>query len=195
MARPPRPLLVLLLAAPLPGCVLLFPEHTDPASVQRRFEEERLKPPDDGPQKRFVFQGEIRDFATFRLEPAAILEFWSERPGYAPDVALDGRGGYTARVDACRRTLADEGRPTAGEVAADVVNELLMRIPARSSASCSEWIGKFGLRARLGDRCSFAVSDEPPPASGGSLVLWLHDCQEPAREAHHWRQLRGNAGR
>jgi len=190
MVSPPPSLLVVLLATLLPGCVLLFPDRMDPASVQQRFDEERWRPPDDGPKKRFVFHGEIRDFASFRLEPAAVLEFWSERPGYTPDVALDAQGGFTARVDACRRTVADEGRPTASAVAVEVVGEALMRIPPTSIGSCTQWIGKFGLRARLGDRCSFALSDSTPPADGGSTVLWLLDCPEPVREAHTWRQLR-----
>ena len=48
-----------------------------PGSVAR-------SPPD---VKARAYTGEIRDFATFPLEPAAELEFWSDLPDYAPAAA------------------------------------------------------------------------------------------------------------
>ncbi len=150
------------------GCGLYLNRDPEPI-VQGRLP----APAEEDPQTTFAFAGEVRDFATFRPEPEAVIEFWSEHPSYTPTVKRDGRGGFSIRMEACRRPAT-----TATRIAASVL--------VGGPPGCPEPIGRWGLRARDGDRCSFAI-DASTPAGRAPLVLWLRDCAG-TRGEHAWRR-------
>jgi hypothetical protein len=153
------------------GCILI------PAPTPEEWASQQTHTPRDDPPRARVFVGEIRDHATFALEPAAMLEFWSEDPTYLPVAQLDGLGRYSVRVDVCRQ---DAG------LAEQVANDLVFHEPK----TCLRWIGRFQIRARLGTRCSL-----PEPADLGSkvenpLVLWLGECHDLGRGGRSWHAVK-----
>jgi len=167
-----RSLLRSTLLAALPllcACSALFANGPDPIVAGKLPD----PPVEHEPPRSIAYSGEIRDFATFRLEPGAVLEFWSDLPGYAPTAAFDGHGGFSIRVDACQR------RATVGE---GLASALILPYPMQ----CAAWIGRFGLRARLGAKCSLSADDELAVAPGRPLVLWLRECESLSRGEHPW---------
>lgn len=131
------------------------------------------------PPRAVALSGEIRDFATFRPEPDAIIEFWSENRSAAPEAKVDAKGRFSLRVDTCRKAEPAEAQPGGGGIPPD----------------CRSWIGRFYVRARLGGRCSLAVPDDGQ-GGGADLVLWLRPCEGTGSEARSWRPARmvGEAG-
>jgi hypothetical protein len=121
--------------------------------------------PQEEPPHTLLVEGEIRDFLSFRAEPSAAIETWSDDPGYAPKATIDERGQFSLRIDVCRRE-ATVGQRIAGN--------LLFG----SSDGCARWLGHFRFRARLGDRCSLSYQADTLPKEGGPLVLWLRPCAE-----------------
>jgi len=151
------------------GCGVLLSDPPEPIVAHKLPE-----PPRDDVPKSWVYAGEIRDHASLRLEPQARIEYWSEDPDYAPSVKLDGRGGFSVRVDACKRV-------------ASATEELFDGILFAEHSTCRKWIGRLAVRARLGRRCSLPIGDgQPPTLVRDTLVLWLIDC-EPLRDAKAWR--------
>lgn len=129
---------------------------------------------DPGPPLARAFGGEIRDFATFKLEPGATLEFWSDDPTYRPTARLDGEGRFSIRIDTC---LAAPG------VADQAASAVFLARPL----ACMNWIGRFAIRARLGGRCSLPEPDPGRKAGDGPTVLWLRECTAGGRGGHPWR--------
>jgi hypothetical protein len=174
--RRPPPLPITLLALSATGCGLLVHGKDDPASVQQRFEEERSRPPD--PPSAYVFQGEIRDFATLRLEPTAMLEFWSDASSYTPEAELDGGGRFSVFVETC---LNGPAPVSLGEALFLAVGDAIFFPPSwhLEQATCGRWISHFGIRARAEDR---------------PVVLWLRDCREPLRGGRAWRPMPVSGG-
>jgi hypothetical protein len=159
-------------ALTLTGCGLVFAQQSpEEAAIWRDYLV------DDPPPRLFVFAGEIRDFATYRLEPSAGLEFWSEDPEYRPVAELDGQGRYTLRVDACRRDA------TFGDMVAETVL-------IGDNINCTRWIGKFAFRARQGTRCSASHRSDEETGRRDPRVLWLLDCQESGGRGHAWRPVK-----
>jgi hypothetical protein len=122
-------------------------------------------PPQQDPPHALLVEGEIRDFLSFRVEPRAVIETWTDDPEYAPKASIDERGQFSLRFDICRREA------TFGERAA---SNLLVG----SSDGCARWLGEFHFRARLGDRCSLTYGADSLPKERGPLVLWLRPCTE-----------------
>jgi hypothetical protein len=159
-------------ALALTGCGLALPrESPQEAAIRRNYHL------DDPPPRLFVFAGEIRDFATFRLEPGAGLEFWSEDSEYLPVAELDGQGRYVLRVEACRQDA------TFGAMVAE-------KVIFGDNINCTRWIGQFAFRARQGTRCS--VSHRSDAKTGGTEppVLWLLDCQGSVSRSRAWRPVK-----
>lgn len=173
------PLRVARLAVPgaaalvLSGCGLLLSQHETPkeAAIRREY---RL---DEPPPRIHVFVGEIRDFATYRLERAAGLEFWSEDPGYVPIGELDGQGRFVLRVEACRQDA------TFGDM-------LIEKVVVGDDITCTRWIGQFAFRARQGARCSVPQGDGARAGDQGPLVLWLLDCHDGGSGGRAWRPVK-----
>jgi hypothetical protein len=150
----------------LPGCGIVLQNLGSPG-------EEEITPgvlpsqPDPEPPGSVVVGGEIRDLVSFRLEPGATIETWSEDPGYAPRAVVTEDGAYSLRVDLCR------ARASFGEAIA-------MSILIGDTSTCSRWISRFRFRARLGTRCSVAYGEEVL-AEAGPVALWLRECSEEER--------------
>lgn len=125
------------------------------------------------PPHAVALSGEILDYATFRPEPHAAIEFWSENLSAVPEVKVDARGRFSLRVDTCRRDEAAPGRDGDGA----------------PPPGCRAWIGRFQARARLGGRCSLPVPDDGQ-GGGDGLVLWLRPCEETGASARTWRPAR-----
>ncbi len=161
-------------ALALTGCGVLLAQQDTPeeAAIRRDYHV------DDPPPRLHVFVGEIRDFATYRLEPAAGLEFWSEDPDYVPTGELDGQGRFVLRVEACRRDA------TFGDMLAE-------KIVIGDDITCTRWIGQFAFRARQGARCSPSHPDGARTGGQQSpLVLWLADCRDGPSHGRAWRPVK-----
>jgi hypothetical protein len=163
-ARPPRLALLAVPVALASGCGLL--------GGYRTLEERQWDPPPE--PLAFTFQGEIRDFATMRTEPEARIEFWSDEPDYLPIATVTPDGSYSVLVDRCRRKLT-------------LVEQLAVSFLVTDPGTCAVPINRFGLRARLGDRCSFAIEYGGPGWEKRPDTLWLHPCRSPTRAIHPWR--------
>jgi hypothetical protein len=122
-------------------------------------------PPQKEPPHALLVEGEIRDFLSFRAEPRAVIETWTDEPDYAPKAIIDERGQFSLRIDVCRRET------TVGE-------QIALNLLVGSSDGCARWLGQFRFRARLGDRCSLTYGPETLPKERGPLVLWLRPCAE-----------------
>lgn len=157
-------------ALPLAGCGLLLNSHESPQQAAIRREYSPVEP------RARAFAGEIRDFATYRLEPAAGLEFWSEDSEYVPVARLDGRGGFVLHVDLCRREATFE-------------DQLFHTIFIGSQIDCTRWLGRYAFRARQGTRCSVSHPDGERPGHQQPLVLWLRDCPEATTSGRAWRSV------
>lgn len=123
---------------------------------------------EEQPAHALLVEGEIRDFLSFRAEPRAVIETWTDDPDYAPKATIDERGQFSLRIDICRR------KETAGE---EFASQLLFG----SSDGCARWLEHFHFRARLGDRCSLTYGADTLPKKDGPLVLWLRPCTEAQR--------------
>lgn len=161
------------------GCVSLAASALG-APLETPDTSEPLEPPAPPEPTTVAYAGEIRDFGSFRLEPGAGLEFWSEKPGFEPTARLDGRGGFSVRVDVCRRMS------TPGE-------NLAWGLVFGGSAfdpTCYEPIGRYALRARLGARCSAPFGEgAPAPEVRGTPVLFLTDCVDLHGGGREWRPV------
>lgn len=119
---------------------------------------------DDEPPHAVLIEGEIRDFRTFRPEPGAVIETWTEDPEYRPTAKVDDRAQYALRFDVCRKE-------------ADAGQQMAAGILAPGPHGCMRW-ASFRFRARLGDRCSVVYREENLPKGRGPLILWLRPCDE-----------------
>ena len=157
MRRVPIP--ALLLPA-LSGCGLFLnrPIGKDPNGFPVYAEQQE-------PPHAIVVEGEIRDFVSFRTEPGAVIETWTDDPSYAPKPTIDERGQFSLRIDTCRQEA------TVGE---QIAGYLLVG----SSHRCARWLGQFRFRARAEDRCSLTYRADALPKEPGPLVLWLRPCAE-----------------
>jgi hypothetical protein len=179
---PWRRALLLVLTVPA-GC--LFADG-------RTLEERKWDPPPE--PLAFTLQGVIRDFATMRPEPGAALEFWSDDPGYLPVATVHEDGSYSVLVDLCRRRhyRCDEApscQSTAEATAAAVMEPVAAAFLGQDASRCWRKLRGFGVRARLGDRCTFSIEYGGPGWKEREPTLWLHPCRAPERTLYPWRPL------
>jgi hypothetical protein len=130
------------------------------------------------PPHAILLEGEIRDVATLRAEPAAVIEAWTDEPGYTPEANVDPQGRFTLRIDVCRKAF------TPGEQLALGVAEAVL-IGTSDPDTCARRLWSYRFRARLGDRCSITHAPESVALERRPLVLWLEPCA--ALEARTWR--------
>jgi hypothetical protein len=120
-------------------------------------------PPQQELPHALLVEGEIRDFLSFRAEPHAVIETWTDDPDYAPKATIDEGGRFSLRIDVCRRETS-------------VGEQIAVNLLVGSSDTCARRVGQFRFRARLGDRCSLTYGAETLPKERGPLVLWLRPC-------------------
>jgi hypothetical protein len=129
--------------------------------------------PDEAPPHALLVEGEIRDFVTFRAEPSAVIETWTDDPGYVPKATIDERGEFSLRIDVCRRETT-------------VGDEIARSVFVGSSDGCARWLRQFRFRARQGERCSVTYGPDTLAKERGRLVLWLRKCVEVEPRSRPW---------
>ncbi|ACL64446.1 hypothetical protein A2cp1_1097 [Anaeromyxobacter dehalogenans 2CP-1] len=121
--------------------------------------------PEEEPPHALLVEGEIRDFVSFRAEPRAVIETWTDDPAYTPKATIDESGHFSLRIDVCRREA------TFGQ-------QVATTLVVGSSDGCARWLRAFHFRARLGDRCSITYGADMIPKEREPFVLWLRPCTE-----------------